>query len=612
MIDITANLEQSTYERSYSDKELIVRILECFRPHLGKVALIIICIFLQSMTVTGMIFFISDGISLLVKDLTMDKIIFIGAMIFLGGAGEWLFNFFWRSLNAKLVGDVLLQLRGDAFRETLEKDLSFFDRIPTGNLISRVGSDAGRFVSTIHLTLNLVSNALTVICILILLFWVQWELALWTLLITPLAFSSVLIFRTIARRTSQNERSHFSNINTALQETLSGISVSKNFRQEKAIYDEFVEVNQTLHASSLKQGIVLNSIFPLLFFLTGISTIALIYFGAIQVLEQTITIGEWYLFFRGLEMFWFPLVSIASFWSQFQLGLAASERIFALIDAESKIQQTDDKKVENLNGQIEFRDIDFQYDEQEVVLKNFQLKIQPGEKVALVGHTGAGKSSITKLIARFYEFQKGTLLIDDQDIRSFDLKHYRKHLGMLPQNPLLFSGTIADNIRYSSPDMSDSQIEQITHQICGGSWVQSLSHGIKTMVGKSGQNLSLGQRQLIAICRVLVSNPSILILDEATANIDPITESNIQRGLKTVLQNRTAIIIAHRLSTIQFVDRILVLQNGRIVEEGNHDELLLRGQYYADLYNTYFRHQAESYQPEETLLSKTNREVVVV
>ncbi|MCB0132438.1 MAG: ATP-binding cassette domain-containing protein, partial [Caldilineaceae bacterium] len=250
-----------------------------------------------------------------------------------------------------------------------------------------------------------------------------------------------------------------------------------------------------------------------------------------------------------------------------------------------------------VRGEIAFEGVEFAYPARPdtSALTEFELTIQPGESVALVGHTGAGKSSIAKLVTRFYEFQQGTLLIDDLDIRTFDLQDYRRQLGIVSQTPFLFAGTVADNIRYAVPSMDDGAVAEIARQIGKGDWMETLPEGLQTDVGERGSRLSMGQRQLVVLARMLAQNPSIFILDEATASVDPFTEAQIQAALDLILKNRTSIVIAHRLSTVKAADRILVLERGQIIEEGNHDELMTHSGHYADLYNTYFRHQSLDY-----------------
>jgi len=317
--------------------------------------------------------------------------------------------------------------------------------------------------------------------------------------------------------------------------------------------------------------------------------------------DGSLSAGSWYLFIQGLILFWFPLTSIASFWSQFQLGLAAGERVFALIDAEPRVIQTDSVMPPQLRGEIRFEGVDFSYAEDAIassgpwVLQNFNLHIRPGETLALVGHTGSGKSSIAKLIARFYEFQRGRITIDGVDIRALDLEAYRARLGIVTQTPFLFEGTVRENIRYGRPEATDEEVLAAARKVGGGDWMASLPNGLDSEVGERGGSLSMGQRQLIALARVLLQDPAIVILDEATASVDPLTEALIQEGLDAVLADRTSIVIAHRLSTVRSADRIIVLRQGQILEEGSHDDLLARGGHYAELYNTYFRHQSLEY-----------------
>lgn len=596
---IMDGLEAEAYDRTYSDRQLIVRIIGYFRPKLRMMVLVAVLIILISLFDTVFPVLISYGIDAVVASRTVQTIVLLVVAILLSGIFSWVCNFFRQWLTARAVGDVVLNLRRDAFNAVMARDMSFYDEYPTGKIVSRVTSDSEDFATVVTLALNLLSQVLLFLLIAVVLLFRSVQLALLSFSVLPFIALVALGFRRIARRTTQRSQRSMARVNANVQEVVSGITVAKNFRQEQHMYDEFKQVNQQSYHVNVRSGFVYNGVFPVLVLIANIGTVIVIYFGGHGVLGGSITAGDWFLFLQGIRLLWFPLTSIASFWSQFQLGLAASERVFALIDAEPRIHQTDQQPVTHLSGDIELRDIFFSYDDRQTVLVGFNLKIAAGETVAIVGHTGAGKSSIARLVARFYEFQGGQLLIDGRDIRSFDLRDYHHHLGIVPQIPFLFSGTVTDNIRYARPDASDEEVAFVAQHIGGGDWLDALPEGLDTLVGEAGRSLSLGQRQLVALARVLLQDPSIIILDEATASVDPLTEAQIQEGLDLVLQRRTAILIAHRLSTIRHADRIIVLDRGKIVEEGNHNTLMMQGGHYAQLYNTYFRHQSPDYRPGE-------------
>ncbi len=597
---IMDGIDAEAYDRNYSDKQLLARIAGYFGPQMHRVGIISGLIVLNSVMDMVLPVLIARGVDQVAADhnsSVMNALIFfiLGSTVL-----SWTFNFMRQRFTARTVGDVVLQLRDDAFTAVMDRDMSFYDEFSSGKIVSRVTSDTQDFANVVTLTLNLISQVLLVILIVGYLFSINAQLAWMALAIAPFVIAAALAFRTIARRTTQQAQRLLATVNSTVQETISGISIAKNFRQEQTIYDEFVDVNEQAYQVQVRQGFVFSGIFPVLVFIAGMGTAVIVYFGGNTALRGDISPGDWYLFVQAIGLFWFPLTGIASFWSQFQLGLSSSERVFALIDAEPRVVQTDNQKVGELRGRIEFQEVHFRYTEQEHVLNGFNLTIEAGETIALVGHTGAGKSSLGRLIARFYEFQDGQILIDNHDIRSFDLPGYRRQLGIVPQVPFLFTGTVADNIRYARPTASDDEVVQVAQTIGQGDWLETLPQGLETQVGEGGRGLSMGQRQLIALARVLLQNPAILILDEATASVDPLAEAQIQESLDLVLSNRTAIVIAHRLSTIKHADRIIVLRQGNIIEEGSHTSLMRQRGHYAELYDTYFRHQSPDYHiPDE-------------
>jgi ATP-binding cassette, subfamily B, bacterial len=588
-------LEAEAYDRTYNDRDLIRRIGQYFRPHTRTMVIVALMVVLSSLMETAVPILISRGIDLLAQEQRGELLIGFALAVLVLGCLSWVFNYIRQRYSARAVGNVVLAIRQDAFTAVTDRDLSFYDEFSSGKIVSRVTSDTQDFSTVVTLTMDLLSQLLLVLVIAVVLLSINVTLALLSMLIAPLVAIAALAFRAIARRTIRRSQRSTARVNALIQESISGIGVAKSFRQEGAIYEDFNRVNSQSYAVNLRTGWTFNTIFPVLDVIAGIGTAIVVYFGGLQVLDGSVTIGEWYLFIQSLFIFYFPLTSIASFWSQFQQGLSASERVFALIDADPKVVQTGDEPVERLRGEIEFQHVRFAYNPESVVLPDFSLAIPAGETLAVVGHTGAGKSSLARLIARFYEFQDGRILIDGRDIRSFDLQSYRRHIGIVPQVPFLFAGTVADNIRYGRPDATDDEIAYVARQIGGGEWVDLLENGLQTEVGERGGKLSMGQRQLVALARVLLHDPSILILDEATASVDPFTEVQIQAGLDLVMAGRTSIVIAHRLSTVKNADRIVVLEAGRIIESGNHQGLLEQGGHYAELYNTYFRHQSIDY-----------------
>ena len=589
-------LSAEGYDRRYRDRELVGRILGYFRAERRAMLMVSAAIVAGSLI----------GVALpIVLSRTIDQVATAGfslaavsvavVAILLLSLSDWGLSAVDFAVSARAVSNVVLRLRRAVFDAVLGHDLSFFDRYPTGGIVSRVLSDTDAFSKVVTMTIDVVGQVIMTVLIFAYLFTIDVPLTLMALILVPAMFSVALAFRHLSRRVVTQSRRSVADVSSHVHETMSGIGVAKSFRKEQLLYEQFAPVNERSFRLGWRHDVVFSSFIPVLGTIAGLGSAALVYAGGMRTEFSGLTIGEWYLYLLTVRLLWYRLTVIASFWSQFQLGLGAGERVFALLDATPQVVQTGSAPVAAVTGHIELRNVSFHYKEGEGVLDDFSLTFHPGETLALVGHTGSGKSSITKLVARFYEFQGGEILVDGRDIRGLDLAAYRSHLGFVTQVPFLFHGSVLDNIRYGRADADDAAVAATAARVGGGDWIGTLPDGLATEVTERGRNLSMGQRQLIALSRVLLQDPSVLILDEATASIDPLTEALVQEGMDELLRERTAIVIAHRLSTIKRADRIVVLRSGEIIEQGTHDRLLQAGGHYAELYNAYFRHQSLDY-----------------
>jgi ATP-binding cassette, subfamily B, bacterial len=590
-----SGLNTEDYDRKYSDGELYRRIITYFRPHVWRLAGTVILLLVVAGMGAWMPIVVSRGVDAASIDPTVAAIYRVCLWVFTIGVVRWLANWLNRRFMIRIVANVMFQLAKDAFKSAADHDLSFYDEFSSGRILSRITSDTRDFGQLVNLTSDLISQVVQAVVLGVVLSTINWQLFLVVVVIVPIVFILAYFYRKLARKVTRQGMQAMAEVNATIKETISGIAVAKNFRQENSIYGTFTDANVMSYDVNVRRGRVLSLVFPTLNTLGGFATALLLYRGGLSAFAGIITAGNLYLFIMSLNRFLFPVMMLSSYMTQVQSGLAAAERVFALIDAEPVVVQNGTLKPGKLTGAITFDHVDFRYKDNEPVLDEFSLSIKAGENIALVGHTGAGKSSIAKLIARFYEFQSGRILIDGQDIRSLNLTSFRNQLGIVSQSPFLFSGTVMDNIIYACPDATEEVALSLAKQIGDGEWLNALPNGLETEVGERGAFLSMGQRQLVSLMRVLIQCPSIFILDEATASIDPFTEWQIQQALDMILKRSTSILIAHRLSTVKSADRIVVMDQGRIAEIGSHDSLMKDGGHYAELYNAYFRHQSLEY-----------------
>jgi ATP-binding cassette, subfamily B, bacterial len=598
-------LNVEKYDRQYSDRQLLRRIVGYFRPQTGRLLGVLGLVAGLAAIGAALPVAVAWAVDMVKRAPTLLSIGLVGAALAGVGVGTWGLNWARRALVVRAVGDVVLALRTQAFAAAAEHDLSFYDQFSSGRIVSRITSDTNDFGQLVVIVTDVGAQLATALILGVVMWRTEWHLALLMYAFVPFMFLLTTLYRSLARTVTRSGMRAMAEVNAAIKETVSGIAVAKNFRQEHSIFQVFDAANRQSYRVNVRRGLVLSLVFPTLNAVSGIFTASLVYAGGMSIKQGMITAGAWYLFILSLDSFVSPISNLSAFWAQIQQGLSAAERVFALMDADPNVVQTAQQLVPPLRGEIDFDHLHFRYAEHEPVLHDFNLHIEPGETLALVGHTGAGKSSIAKLIARFYEFQSGRLLIDGRDIRSLDLAAYRRQLGIVSQVPFLFSGTVADNIRYAAPEATPAQILALARRIGDGDWLETLPDGLDSQVGERGIRLSMGQRQLVALMRVLAQKPAIFILDEATASVDPFTEWQIQQALNLILANATSLLIAHRLSTVKAADRIVVMDQGRILETGRHEQLMMaRGGHYATLYNTYFRHQSLAYVEEARAWAK--------
>jgi ABC-type multidrug transport system fused ATPase/permease subunit len=500
--------------------------------------------------------------------------------------------FFQRREIGKFAPFFLDKLRMDIFDKLQEQDMSFFDKYESGRLNSRVSNDALDFGNTTILITDTVGNFLISILTFGILVWLNLTLALITLASVPIIIILMFSLRRVARIVSRGYRRSIGNINAAMVESIEGIHVCKSYGQEATVSEQFNETNKEYFKTGFKLTATTHMWRPLLETIAGVTLIVIVYFGGQLTLLGLTNPGTIFMFILYIQRFFRPIMAVAIFFPQLSAGMAAYERILDILDSEPKVKQnTQSFEVGRLKGEIKFENVDFYYRGGEWVFKGLNLEIEKGEKLAIVGHTGAGKSSLVKLLLRYYEFQGGSIKIDGIDLRDLKLDSYRRNIGMVHQDVFLFSGTLEENILYGRKDASEEDLWKAVKTVHAEELIEYLPEGLQTKIGERGRGLSAGQKQLISFARALLMNPKILILDEATSSVDAYTEAIIQEALEVLLSDRTSIIIAHRLSTILNADRIVVMEKGKIIEEGTHKSLLAKGGKYGKLYKQYFEHQ---------------------
>ncbi|MGB4392933.1 MAG: ABC transporter ATP-binding protein [Bacillota bacterium] len=497
-----------------------------------------------------------------------------------------------RTINI-LGQQVLYDLRQNLFTHIQSLPFVFFDRRPAGKIVSRITNDVNHIGNLAASGIvNLVSQLISLVGIVGILLYLHWKMALLSFVTIPLLGFVLTKVRWALEDAWGDTRKAVASINAHLNETIQGLSVIQAYGYEKHNSAKFREFNKKYFDAYMRAIRLDQAFWPLTDIVGAMGTAIVIWYGANAVVQGTMTIGLVWAFVNYLGKFWAPISTFSRVWSQVLSAMASAERVFTVLDLKPETGSSAQEgyiELPRLEGEVVFENVSFAYKPGEQVLSGISFKVSPGETIALVGPTGAGKTTIINLLARFYQPSSGKITVDGYDLAEVSLPSYRSQLGIVLQDTLIFSGTIKDNLLFGKPDATMDEVVRAAKAACIHDFIESLPKGYDSEVTERGTNLSAGQRQLLAFARAILADPRILILDEATSSVDPETEQLIQQALKTLLKGRTSFIIAHRLSTVRSADRIMVIEDGQITESGTHDELVALGGRYANLYQAQFR-----------------------
>lgn len=568
------------------------RLLGYLRPYRGKLALALVCMVLVSLATLALPWILGRELIdrvILGKNVLLLNLIAIALVILVAVKG--LFSYGQTYLMSFVGYRLITDLRNQVYQHLQRLSLSFYKRKRTGEIMSRVVTDVNVLQEiVVESVAKMILNLLIIAGVLGFIFYIHWKLSLCVLAVVPLLALTVRRFGSRIKKFSTSVQVKIADISSLLQETITGIEVVKSFATEEKEVRKFQQENIRNFRLAMRRTRVVALLSPLVEILTTIGLSAILWYGAREVITGGLTTGKLIAFLGYVSLVTHPLNQLGKTYSLYQRALASAERIFEILDTEPEIKELPGAiQLPPIEGHIRFKDVSFGYNSKELILENISLEIKPGESVALVGPSGVGKSTLVSLIPRFYDSTSGVVTIDGYDVKKVKLASLRQQISIVPQETILFNGTIGDNIAYGRPEATDEEIVEAAKRSNADRFIESLSQGYDTEVGERGVKVSGGERQRIAIARAILRNPRILILDEATSAVDSETELLIQQALRHLMKERSTLIIAHRLSTIQNARKVVVLSQRRIEDIGSHEELLAQGGFYTKLYKNQFR-----------------------
>ncbi|WP_405731753.1 lipid A export permease/ATP-binding protein MsbA [Anaerovibrio slackiae] len=568
-----------------------LRLLAYIKPYKKRLAAAVVCIIMAAGANLYLPWIIKDMIDdvLMSKDMLMLNLIAAGILVVMFTRGVF---YYGQSYLVSYVGQrVIIDVRSMLFRKFQKMPLSYYDRQQTGTVMSYITNDVSAMQSAIVDNLiELVTESSILIGSLAMMIYLDWKLSLLTLMTIPLVGFAMKIFGRKLKRSSTVIQERAAEITSLLQESISAIRVVKSFVRETYEIKRFEEQNWRNFQAAMKNVKLSSLLTPTVEFLAAIAVTFIVWFGGYEVVNEVITAGELVAFLTYAVNLANPVKRLSRVYAAIQKAMAAADRVFEVMDLDEKITDVPGAKpLPPIKGQVEFKDITFSYKEGQPALQHISLKAEPGQMIALVGPSGSGKSTIANLIPRFYDVDSGTISIDGHDIRQVTADSLREQIGLVPQETMLFSTTVMENIRYGRLDATDEEVVEAARAANAEEFIKDLPEGYDTKLGERGLNLSGGQRQRLAIARAILKNPRVLILDEATSALDTESEKIVQDALDKLMVGRTSFVIAHRLSTIFNADQIFVVENGHLREHGTHEELLAAGGLYSNLYNIQFR-----------------------